>query len=42
MALANDLIRQARLQQKEIDRMRLKLAKAEQNGFTSDSRAQIL
>lgn len=40
--LVNDLIRQARNQQKEIDWIRLKLEKAEQSGFTSDSRAQIL
>ena len=40
--LVNDLIRQARNQQKEIDWIRLKLEKAEQSGFTTDSRAQIL
>lgn len=40
--LVNDLIRQARNQQKEIDWIRLKLEKAEQSGFTSDSRDQIL
>jgi antitoxin ParD1/3/4 len=40
--LVNDLIRQARNQQREIDWIRLKLEKAEKSGFTSDSRAQIL
>src|SRR5690554_6068672 len=40
--LVNDLIRQARNQQREIDWIRLKLEKAEQSGFTKDSRAQIL
>ena len=40
--LVNDLIRQARSQQREIDWIKLKLEKAEQSGFTSDSRAQIL
>ncbi|MBK9402320.1 MAG: type II toxin-antitoxin system ParD family antitoxin [Bacteroidetes bacterium] len=40
--LINDLIRQARNQQREIDRIRLKLEKAEQSGFTTKSRAQIL
>lgn len=40
--LVNDLIRQARNQQKQIDWIRVKLEKAEQSGFTSDSKAQIL
>ncbi len=40
--LINDLIRQARNQQREIDWIRLKLEKAEQSGFTTKSRAQIL
>ncbi len=40
--LVNDLIRQARKQQKEVDWIRMKLQKAEQSGFTTDSRAQIL
>ncbi len=40
--LVNALIRQARNQQKQIDWIRLKLEKAEQSGFTSDSKAQIL
>lgn len=40
--LVNDLIRQARNQQREIDLIRMKLEKAEQNGFTTDSRDEIL
>ncbi len=40
--LVNDLIRQARKQQKEIDLIRMKIDKAEKSGFTSDSRSQIL
>lgn len=40
--LVNDLIRQARNQQKQIDWIRMKLEKAEKSGFTSDSKAQIL
>jgi len=40
--LVNDLVRQARNQQQQIDLIRLKLEKAEQNGFTNDSREQIL
>jgi antitoxin ParD1/3/4 len=40
--LVNDLIRQARQQQKQIDWIRLKLEKAENSGFTNDSKAQIL
>lgn len=40
--LINDLIRQARNQQRAMDRIRLKLEKAEQSGFTTKSRAQIL
>lgn len=40
--LVNDLIRQARNQQKEIDWIRAKLAKAEESGFTTDTQAQIL
>jgi antitoxin ParD1/3/4 len=40
--LVNDLIRQARSQQKEIDWIRLKIEKAERSGFTTDSRAKIL
>lgn len=40
--LVNDLIRQARKQQAEIDWIRTKLKKAEQSGFTSDTKEQIL
>lgn len=40
--LVNDLIRQARKQQREIDLIRMKIDKAEKRGFTSDSRSQIL
>ena len=40
--LVNDLIRQARNQQKQIDWIRMKLEKAEESGFSSDSKAQIL
>lgn len=40
--LVNDLIRQARKQQKEIDWIRAKIDKAESSGFTSDSKAEIL
>lgn len=40
--LVNDLIRQARKQQIEIDWIRAKLEKAENRGFTEDSKAQIL
>ncbi|MEO9481985.1 MAG: type II toxin-antitoxin system ParD family antitoxin [Ekhidna sp.] len=40
--LVNDLIRQARKQQQEIDYIRMKLEKAEKSGFTNDSRADIL
>jgi len=40
--LVNDLIRQARKQQIEIDWIRTKLEKAEQTGFTNDSKEQIL
>ncbi|WP_424963764.1 ribbon-helix-helix domain-containing protein [Ekhidna sp.] len=40
--LVNDLIRQARKQQQEIDYIRMKLEKAEKSGFTKDSRADIL
>ncbi|MEQ9296995.1 MAG: CopG family transcriptional regulator [Cyclobacteriaceae bacterium] len=40
--LINDLVRQARGQQKEIDWIRLKLEKAEQGGFTNDSKEEIL
>lgn len=40
--LVNDLIRQARKQQIEIDWIRTKLDKAEQSGFTEDTQEQIL
>lgn len=40
--LVNDLIRQARRQQKEIDWIRLKLDKAEKSGFTNNNKTQIL
>lgn len=40
--LVNDLIRQARNQQREIDWVRAKLEKAEQSGFTLMTREEIL
>ena len=40
--LVNDLIRQARKQQAQIDWVRAKLEKAENSGFTSDSKEDIL
>lgn len=40
--LVNDLIRQARNQQIEIDWIRVKLEKSENSGFTNDSKEQIL
>lgn len=40
--LINDLIRQARSQQTQIDWIKAKLDKAEQNGFTNDSKEDIL
>jgi len=40
--LANDLIRQARRQQSQIDWLRVKLEQAENSGFTKDSKEQIL
>jgi len=40
--LVNDLIRQARKQQAEIDWVRAKLEKAEESGFTNDSKEEIL
>ncbi len=40
--LVNDLIRQARKQQIEIDWIRTKLEKAENSGFTSDTKNEIL
>lgn len=40
--LVNDLIRQARKQQRQIDWVRYKLEKAEKSGFTNDTKEQIL
>lgn len=40
--LVNDLIRQARKQQRQIDWISLKLERAENSGFTNDSIEQIL
>ena len=40
--LVNDLIRQARKQQKQIDWISAKLEKAENSGFTNLSKEQIL
>ena len=40
--LVNDLIRQARKQQVQIDWIRAKLEKAEKSGFTEDSKSEIL
>lgn len=40
--LVNDLIRQARNQQVQIDWVRAKLEKAENNGFPNESIEQIL
>jgi antitoxin ParD1/3/4 len=40
--LVNDLIRQARNQQKKIDLIRLKLDKSEKSGFTTESQSEIL
>ena len=40
--IVNDLIRQARKQQTQVDWIRTKLEKAENSGFTADSKAQIL
>jgi antitoxin ParD1/3/4 len=40
--LVNDLIRQARKQQAQIDWISSKLERAEKNGFTSDTKEQIL
>ena len=40
--LINDLIRQARNQQVQIDWIKSKLEKAEESGFTNDSKQQIL
>jgi antitoxin ParD1/3/4 len=40
--LINDLIRQARKQQAQIDWIKAKLEKAEDSGFTDDTKEQIL
>jgi len=40
--LINDLVRQARSQQQQVDWIRLRLEKAEKSGFTNETRAQIL
>ena len=40
--LVNDLIRQARKQQVQVDFIRAKLDKSESNGFTEDTKIQIL
>ena len=40
--LVNDLIRQARKQQKQIDWISAKLEKAENSGVTNDSKEEIL
>lgn len=40
--LVNNLIRQARQQQLQVDWIKSKLEKAEKFGFTSDSKEQIL
>jgi antitoxin ParD1/3/4 len=40
--LINDLVRQARKQQVQIDWIRAKLVKSERSGFTNDTKEQIL
>ncbi|MCU4166753.1 ribbon-helix-helix domain-containing protein [Carboxylicivirga caseinilyticus] len=40
--LVNDLIRQARNQQTQIDWLQAKLDRAEKSGFTNDSKDEIL
>ena len=40
--IINDLIRQARQQQSQIDWIKMKLEKAEKSGFTLDSKDDIL
>ena len=40
--LVNDLIRQARKQQKQIDWIKAKINIAEKSGFTEDTKEQIL
>ena len=40
--LVNDLIRQARKQQAQVDWLKSKLEKAENSGFTNDTKEEIL
>jgi antitoxin ParD1/3/4 len=40
--LINDLVRQARSQQRQVDWIRLRLESAESSGFISDSKEDIL
>ncbi|MDD4150498.1 MAG: type II toxin-antitoxin system ParD family antitoxin [Bacteroidales bacterium] len=40
--LVNDLVRQARNQQRQIDWLKSKLESAENSGFTNESKEQIL
>lgn len=40
--LINDLVRQARKQQRQVDWIKSKLEQAEKGGFTEDSKADIL
>ncbi|MBB3699492.1 hypothetical protein FHS70_003649 [Flammeovirga yaeyamensis] len=40
--MVNDLIRQARKQQSQIDWIKSKIEKAEKSGFTQDSKEEIL
>jgi len=40
--LVNDLIRQARKQQRQIDWVKTKLEQAEKSGFTEETKEQIL
>lgn len=40
--LVNDLVRQARKQQRQIDWISSKLKRAEDSGFTNDTKEQIL
>lgn len=40
--LVNDLIRQARKQQSEVDWIRAKIEKAEKSGFTNETKPEIL
>lgn len=40
--IVNDLIRQARKQQAEVDWIRLKLEESENSGFTNETKEQIL